>query len=129
VLLPEGAGNIISAEGVGTNSNSMVGVESDRVLQEDAMVLPLDHTQVQPGNAIVPVGQTNPSQVRGNLHIGMALLPYSIDFDPVYESFFENRGFNSLTPKQNAESIRLWENFLLKAALMASRFHKCGEIS
>jgi hypothetical protein len=81
------------------------------VPQEDVMVLSSDHSQTQPVNAIVPVGQTDPGQVMGKIHIGMTLLLDSIDFDHVYERVCENRGFNSCPPKQNTESIRLWAKF------------------
>jgi hypothetical protein len=71
------------------------------VPQEDVMVLSSDHSQTQPVNAIVPVGQTDPGQVMGKIHIGMTLLPDSIDFDHVYERVCENRGFNSCPPPPN----------------------------
>jgi hypothetical protein len=39
----------------------------------------------------------------------MALLPATMDFDPIYESFCENKLMFS--GKQKAESIRLWAKY------------------
>jgi hypothetical protein len=61
--------------------------------------------------------QENPEPSNENNHVAMALLPNSIDFDPIYESC-ENRELTNWPPKQNAESIRLWAKYFAPVSNM-----------
>jgi hypothetical protein len=57
----------------------------------------------QPG-----VGHQEHDLGHGHIHVGLALLPDSIDIDPCFEAYCGSRELNTWAPKQNADGIQFW---------------------